>query len=404
MAGCVYVEPGAGPVVDPPAATAEPQVRVAIVQGGETLRIGGGGGLLVANREGWPVLEIAAGTEAVVQVQRQQVMLRLGGSVSGPLDALDLLPRDPASWVRIAGRDYRGRVTISRDERGLLAVNRLGMEDYLAGVVNTEMGQRLPEEQAALEAQAIASRTYALRALGRSRTTPWDLVATIADQAYLGVERESLAGRAAVASTRGRVLTWAGEPIEAFFSSTCAGRTAAGDEVFINGRLPYLVSVSDRSPTGSSWCAISPRYRWREEWTGERLRAVLQQTLPPLGATAARTRARELHDLSITGHTGSGRVASLRIELGGSVVPVQGSPAVRQALRPDGSQLLRSAQFSLEVTRSGGRVARVVAEGQGAGHAVGLCQWGAVGRARAGQTAVMILAAYYPGTRLERRW
>jgi stage II sporulation protein D len=53
-------------------------------------------------------------------------------------------------------------------------------------------------------------------------------------------------------------------------------------------------------------------------------------------------------------------------------------------------------------TRAGGRITRLVAEGSGAGHAVGLCQWGAVGRARAGQRHAEILAAYYPGTQLMR--
>lgn len=393
---------GRGTGVEAPPPAAEPQVRVAIVQGGDTLGIGGGGGILVADASGLPVLDIAPGATARVELLGGGIAIRLGNSRFGPVAMADLLPRDPATFVRAAGRDYRGRITITPSPGGLLAINRVGIEDYLAGVVNAEMGRRAPGEEAALEAQAVVSRTYALRAMGRPRTTPWDVLATVADQVYLGVERETPAGRAAVDATRGTVLVWAGEPIEAFFHSTCAGRTAAGDEVFAHGRLPYLPSLRDQAPDGSSWCAISPRYRWREEWPGDRLQAILRETLASLGLEPGR--AGDLRDLAVASHTPSGRVAALRIEFASSVIPVTGSAAVRRVLRPEGGALLRSAVFALALEREQGRVARLVAEGQGAGHGVGLCQWGAVGRARAGQRADTILAAYFPGARLERRW
>jgi stage II sporulation protein D len=85
------------------------------------------------------------------------------------------------------------------------------------------------------------------------------------------------------------------------------------------------------------------------------------------------------------------------------VVRVEGT-AIRRVLRPASGELLRSNAFSLQVNGGGSSVTRVVADGAGAGHGVGLCQWGAVGRARAGQHVEQILAAYYPGTRLERRY
>ena len=77
-------------------------------------------------------------------------------------------------------------------------------------------------------------------------------------------------------------------------------------------------------------------------------------------------------------------------------------PNVRQVLRPPSGDLLRSNDFSLTVTRVGRRVTRLVADGAGAGHGVGFCQWGAVGRSRAGQDYERILEAYYPGATLER--
>jgi stage II sporulation protein D len=99
--------------------------------------------------------------------------------------------------------------------------------------------------------------------------------------------------------------------------------------------------------------------------------------------------------------TPSGRVGQLTVSLRRGDVLVDG-PSVRQVLRPVSGDPLRSNTFTLTVARDGGRVTRLTADGAGAGHGVGLCQWGAVGRSRAGQDHERILAAYYPGAVLER--
>jgi stage II sporulation protein D len=285
---------------------------------------------------------------------------------------------------------------------GLLVVNRLPIEDYLSGVVNAEMGRRAPGEQAALEAQAIVSRTVALRAVGRFRTRGYDLVATVADQVYGGTAAELEQGRVAVGSTRGLVLSWAGQPIDAFFHSTCGGRTAAGDEAFAHGARPYLRSVWDTAPDGAAWCVTSPRFTWSESWDGTRLTTLLGRTLTRRGLPPGAER--EVGDLSVTAHTGSGRVETMAIRFRDRAHPITGSAAVREVFQDDAGRPLRSAAFRLVTTRAGDRLARVTVVGAGAGHGVGMCQWGAVGRARAGHPAARILAAYFPGAVLERRW
>ena len=109
----------------------------------------------------------------------------------------------------------------------------------------------------------------------------------------------------------------------------------------------------------------------------------------------------EVRDVRITYRTRSGRVGELAIGLRGGDVLVQG-PNVRQVLRPVSGELLRSSAFTLTVSGAGRRVTRLAVDGAGAGHGVGFCQWGAVGRSRAGQDHQRILAAYYPGAVLER--
>jgi stage II sporulation protein D len=112
---------------------------------------------------------------------------------------------------------------------------------------------------------------------------------------------------------------------------------------------------------------------------------------------------RQVRDIRVARRTSSGRVDQLAIALGGPEIRVNGL-AIRQVLRPLSGELLRSNVFILSATGAGERVTHLTADGMGAGHGVGFCQWGAVGRARAGQGYEQILAAYFPGTRVVRRY
>lgn len=387
----------------PSPSTREVELRIGLAAGAGSVSVGGSGSLVVDEPDGTRVATIPAGRSWQITVTGAGVSLAGPEGWSSPaLDALTIAPLDRSGAVRVNGRSYRGVAEVFRDRTGLTVVNRVGMESYLLGVVSAEMGRRSSSELPALQAQAVVSRTYALRNLRRWRAQGFDLYATVADQVYGGVASETPESREAVASTRGRVLTYGGAPIEALYYSTCGGRTAEAFEVFRAVSRPYLRSIADQAPNGAVYCSISPRFRWHEEWTGESLRATLQRNLPQeAGITAEQVR--EVTDVRITRRTPSGRADQLTIGLGGSEVRVEGT-AVRRVLRPPNGQLLRSNAFTLGVSGVGLGVTRLTADGMGAGHGVGMCQWGAVGRARAGQSFQQILAAYYPGTSLERRY
>src|SRR2546427_764314 len=106
-------------------------------------------------------------------------------------------------------------------------------------------------------------------------------------------------------------------------------------------------------------------------------------------------------DIEVARTTASGRVGELRIVFEHGDVRVPG-PDVRAVLRPQPDQLLGSTLFALSVTKDSGQVSRLVATGSGWGHGVGFCQWGAVGRARAGQDYRTIVTTYFPGTNVAR--
>jgi len=392
----VPVAPGA-----PEPTAIEPEVRVGLKIRATSVAIGGVASLVVSEPDGTTIAQVPAGQVwRVVPSGRGLAVGPAGGPLSGPYDALALAASAAGDAVRIDGRPYRGVTDILRDTVGVTVVNRLPIEQYLLGVVSSEMGRRVAAEQEAVRAQAVASRTYVMRNLGRWRTQGFDVYATIADQVYNGIDGETPEGTEAVETTRGLVLTYNGAPIDAFFYSTCGGRTAEGSEVFRDAVRPYLRSISDVAGDGLPYCRISPRYHWREEWTGSAMLSTLRRTLPAVVGVAGE-RVRDLRDLRVVARTGSGRVDQLAIGLGRSEVQVVGRQ-IRQVLRVPSGEILRSNAFTLAVSGAGRTVRNVVAEGSGAGHGVGLCQWGAVGRARAGQRYDQILAAYYAGTSLER--
>lgn len=225
---------------------------------------------------------------------------------------------------------------------------------------------------------------------------PWDLTARATDQVYGGMDAESAGADAAIAATAGLVLTYGGQPVRAPYHSTCGGRTAAPSEVWQGNSDPWLRSVSDRiEGTDRSWCDISPRFTWE--------RTIEERGL--LDGIARQGKGRRVGRVTMArvgSVTASGRVRTLAFDTDAGVVTMTGND-MRFALRGVGGELLNSTYFSLEpVVGREGRLIRLVLRGRGNGHGVGMCQWGAIGRARAGVTAREILDAYYPGTSLAR--
>jgi stage II sporulation protein D len=380
----------------------DPEIRVGVVVGARSVTVAGSSPLEVTGPDGSHLWMIPRGEPWVATIAGNTFAFASRGWTSPPLQMATLTPRPANALITLNGRGYRGSVVLLPVQSGLTVVNRLGIESYLLGVVSAEMGRRAPAEQAALRAQAVVSRTYALRNLGRWKAQGYDLSATVSDQVYSGQSAETPEGSAAVNDTRGRVLTYDGAPIEAFFYSTCGGRTADGAEVFRGAVRPYLRSLEDRAADGSVYCSISPRYRWHEEWTSEALLATLQRNLPPVSRVLS-SDVREVSAVRVAHRGPSGRVDQLAIGLGGPEIRVDG-PLIRQVMRPSSGEPLRSTAFELVATNGPRGISRLVIDGMGSGHGVGLCQWGAVGRARAGQGYEQILASYFPGTRLERRY
>ena len=288
----------------------------------------------------------------------------------------------------------------SGGDSGVVTIDVLPIDDYVRGVVPVEMGDLSPAESAAAEAQAVAARSYAFIHLDPARA--YDVTGGVLDQLYGGAGAETAVASRAVDATHGLVLEYAGRIVNAPYHAVCGGATAAASEIWRSADEPYLQSVSDQIPgTNRYYCDLSPRFKWTRTLDGATLDAALAKYLASYAAVAGHQPG-QARAVTIGSHTPSGRVGTLTITTDRGNFVLRGND-IRYVLRPPGGEILNSTYFSVETTHGAdGSVAQLTLRGMGYGHGVGMCQWGAIGRARAGQDYRTILRAYYPGTSIGR--
>jgi stage II sporulation protein D len=203
-----------------------------------------------------------------------------------------------------------------------------------------------------------------------------------------------------VTMTGNLVLRYAGRIVNAVYSSTCGGSTAEAPELWQTQGEPYLQRVSDRIPgTDRFYCDASPRFTWTRTLDARQLSSGLDtylRTYASVTGVIGTVRAVEVES-----RTPSGRAATLAIVTDRARHVLRGN-TIRYVLRPLGGEILNSTYFTLEPAFGADRrLIRLVITGNGYGHGVGMCQWGAIGRSRAGQDFGTILQTYYPGTTVE---
>jgi stage II sporulation protein D len=318
----------------------------------------------------------------------------LGRSLDLPLR---LFAPSPAARFKLDGRTYRGNLVVRENSKGkIILVNEVRVEDYLKGVVPYEIGKRDSIHLEALKVQAVAARTYTYSRLDLHPDDGFDLYADVQDQVYNGTESEYALASLAVDLTRDRVITHADTLIHAYYFSTSSGATANIEEVWPDkGFQPFLRTVED-----SAWNTSSRYFFWKEEWSGAALERIVNRSMKDLFADFKPGR---LRDVVIEKYTTSGRVKVLAVTVSGRTYRLYGD-IVRRLLRRDvkGLPILRSAWFRLDVRKAAGRVSKVIADGRGYGHGVGLSQIGALQMAAAGKTCEEIVRHYYTDVRLAK--
>lgn len=278
---------------------------------------------------------------------------------------------------RIAGRLYRGEIRVTWEAEGkLLVVDVIPLEDYLVGLIGSEISPAWPAE--AQKAQAVAARTYALhhaQAVSVSASPrAYDVTSSVLSQVYDGVHKEDNRAREAVAATRGQVLERDGRIFPAYYHSCCGGRTEHARNVWEDASGPPVIE--------DGYCERSPRHDW--SWRS------------PLAAFTAKLAINgiaigRITDVAIEGEPDNPRIANLII------ADENGAHAVKatELRRIFGFSEIKSTWFEPQLAGN-----EIRFTGRGYGHGVGMCQWGSKGMADAGKGYREILKFYYPDAEL----
>lgn len=302
-----------------------------------------------------------------------------------------------SGYVKIFNKRYRGSIKLSINSSGkLIVINFLSMEDYLKGVVPHEIGTLKDWAKEAIKAQAIAARTYAYKHLNSRRSRGFDMYADTRDQMYLGLDGEYELSNKSIEETANIVMQYNGVMINAYYHSTCGGKTATM-KVWQKNDLPYLKEVLDFDANNQPWCKVSGYTTWEWAWTNKQLVEIANKYLSTANPSRI-VKIKSIDDIKFTLLSPMGRIDELKLYTDKGVIIIKGDKT-RWLLRSasNHSKILPSAWFVIKKTESG-----YVANGRGLGHGIGMCQMGARGRARAGQTFDTILKAYYTGVDLVR--
>lgn len=305
-------------------------------------------------------------TFAPLHADRVTIGFRKGQLTLGGKSMSGVRIQAGSGLLKVHGFAVRGTVDVKATPRGLLVVNAIPLEDYLAAVLGGEMPPAFPLE--ALKAQAVAARTYAIQRKLDMYGHAYHLGATVLSQVYGGAGREDPRTRAAVDATRGQVLTYDLAPIEAYFHASCGGRTESG-KAALGRDLPYLRPVS--CP-----CTEDPKTAWSLELPG----SVIHKDFHV-----------DPEDLKVAVRSTTGRALAL----------TDGSHKIDAVTfrRVLGYDKVKSLGFTVEHEGS-----KLKLSGRGLGHGAGLCQIGAKVLAERGWDYGQILEHYYPGAVIQRMY
>ncbi|HOK53840.1 MAG TPA: SpoIID/LytB domain-containing protein [Armatimonadota bacterium] len=319
---------------------------------------------------------IPAAERVTLSVKDSKTILSRTDGSSGILDRLIII--DCASnegILLLASNDcpiaeYHGKIEVKLNDDKLSCVNIVDLEDYVRGVLPSEMPSTFHLE--ALKAQAVAARTYAWNSRGRHGKSGFDLCDSTDCQVYHGAAYEKPSTSEAVKQTAGQVLVYNGKLISAQFCSDCGGITKSGGQA-------YLSSVVDRPAQGDCDYCEHKGHTWSKSWPVAEFEKILAKTYSDLGG---------LKDISVTDTDETGRVTDLSIKADKGSRTISGT-RLRTML---GNTVIKSTIFSVKIEDG-----NVIFEGKGYGHGVGLCQWGANGMASEphNHTYDKILKHYY---------
>jgi len=318
--------------------------------------------------------------------------------------------------IQVNNRNYGGSLKLQPNAyRSFTLVNLVPIETYLRGVVPHEIGYQAPF--AAVQAQAILARTYALASRHRFKIDNYELCATTQCQVYRGLENTTETADRAIATTQAQVLTYNNRVIDALYSSNTGGITANYNDLWDGEARPYLKSRFDivNNPIPSVQKDLSKEenllaffnlrqgfneekwqtFRWRKESSLDQIKKNLQESLLMLGDK--QTRIQQIKQIQVKERSPSGRVLKLEVETDAKTLIIEKDEIIDAFLAPNSTFFYLQPLFKEDKTLAG-----YAFIGGGLGHGVGMSQTGSYNLTRLGWSSDRILSFYYSGTRLQK--
>lgn len=357
----------------------EPVIKVLVAENVHSVTIEANGNHTLSSASGsMPVLR--PGRWDISPTAGLSVTLNGTQHLTNPSLPLKVAP-DEHALLKLNGQPYRGWLAVTPGtSSGFNVINLVPLEQYLYGVVPREIGDGSPDIMAAIEAQAICARSYAISHFGAHRAQGFDIYSDTRDQAYSGMSRETRWCTQAVDATRGLVAFAGDQLLDARYHSTCGGRTANSEDVW-SSAVSYLQSIKDKPLFGRPYCSNSPHYEWKKLVSKREFYATIARMIPA-GA--------KIRSWSLEINPKSKRVVKMIVNSDKGTHEIKG-PSLRSAFG------LKSTWFKIKE-----RGDALLFEGHGWGHGVGMCQYGAMEMARKGKSAKRILKHYYQGAWVAR--
>jgi len=345
-------------------------IRVLVEETAEPVTVAADAGLAVVSAAPSPLMKIQAATPLLLAADNGSILMNTSTSATGLIQIVS----PGGSAIKINGKPYRGNILAQAEKKKLFIMNQVALEQYLEGVLPREVSPSWPEQ--ALQAQAVAARTYALYHMIKRRQDPFDVYATTSSQVYGGKEGESPATHAAIAATQNLVLTREGKIILALFHSNSGGETEAVDDIW-GFTKPYLINVKD------SFSLHHPGDTWEKTFTADDLQERIKAFGLPSGS---------IENIVAVEKAPSGRIKKLKVAQGDAGFFLSGN-SFRLIV---GAGKVKSTHFEVKK-----RKGKFIFKGTGYGHGAGMSQWGAYAMAKQGHDFRQILEFYYPGTKIE---
>lgn len=339
-------------------------IRVGILNGDESVKISATGYMdiidlstneIVSTTYGWP--------GGVVKATQQGLELKDIG-VFNPV----LLKPIVGAVAVVNGNRYRGEFEIQKNGNGVKVINVIDLEEYLYGILKSEMSAKAPIES--LKAQAVIARTFALANLKKHEQEGYNLCPKIHCQVYKGMDTETEKIISAVDATKGQILTYDGDIAQTLYHAWCGGVTASANSVW-GQDISYLTEVYD------PFCGKISNNGWSYTISLDELKNILNIGNISSIYTDSKSNGTRVNNIIIEHTNGVSTIAGNKFRL------MIGSDKIWSTM--------------LTIVRNGDKV---TFQGKGKGHGVGLCQRGAVAMGELGYNYKQILGFYYPGVYL----